>query len=252
MQEYGKIFAGIYNRMWTGFALQAAPLILAYYESAAAEKRRRRILDVCCGTGQLLLHFLERGFSATGVDLSPSMLACARENCARFIADGKADFINADAASFTVRTPHDLAVSTYDALNHLDSLAKLGSCFSCVRAALDPGGFFIFDLNTETGLRHWNGITVEEGEQGMMVKRGIYAPGMGRAYLRITGFARTGPDTYTRFEETAFNTLFKMEDVARRLVEAGFRTSWFATVRNLAEKVADPEELDRAFIVARA
>jgi SAM-dependent methyltransferase len=252
MQEYGKVFAGVYNRMWIGFAMQISPVILAFYESLPSEKKSRRILDVCCGTGQLLLHFLEHGFTGTGIDLSPFMLEHARENCARFVGERKADFHNADASDFNLDARYDLAVSTYDALNHLDSLARLEACFSCVRRVLEPGGHFIFDLNTEKGLSRWNGITVEDGEQGMLVNRGIFAPGMGKAYTRITGFTRTGRDTYARFEETAFNTVFRLEDVGRGLAKAGFSTSRYATGRNLAERVADPEELDRAFVVARA
>ena len=252
MQEYGKTFSGVYNRMWTGFALQVAPSILGFYESTSMERKRRCILDVCCGTGQLLLHFLEHGYTGTGVDLSAAMLDQARRNCSRFAAGGKVSFLQADAADFRLDGRYDLAVSTFDALNHLASLEKLGSCFACIRRVLDPGGYFIFDLNTMKGLQRWNGISVEDGEQGMVVNRGIYSAGMDRAYTRITGFVRTGPDLYTRFEETAFNTAFRMADVKESLAKAGFSMTWFATAKSLAEPVADPEELDRAFIVARS
>jgi SAM-dependent methyltransferase len=251
MQEYGKIFAGVYNKMWTSFALNLAPTLHAYYESDTSAHKRRRMLDVCCGTGQLLLHFLDHGFTGTGIDLSADMLKLAEENCARYAAEGKVDFLRADAADFRLDGRYDFAVSTFDALNHLPTQEALWSCFACVRRALDPGAPFIFDLNTEKGLRRWNGITVEDGEQVMLVRRGLYAKGMDRAYVKITGFVRSGQDSWTRFEETAFNTVFPMSEVKEGLVKAGFSMVWFATPRNLTERVADPEELDRAFIVAR-
>jgi SAM-dependent methyltransferase len=251
MQAYGERFAHIYNRMWTGFALRVAPSIQAFYEAAPMEKRTRRILDVCCGTGQLLLYFLERGYSGTGVDLSAHMLEHARANCSRYLAEGKVDFLQADAADFSPSGRYDLAVSTFDALNHLETLAALEACFSRVHRALDPGSCFVFDLNTEKGLRRWNGITVEDGEEGMLVNRGIYAPGMERAYTHITGFMKAGADTWARFEQTAYNTVFRMADVKEALVKAGFSLVWFSTPRDLNERVADPEELDRAFVIAR-
>ncbi len=252
MQEYGKAFAGVYNRLWAGFAQQLAPVIHSWYETLAGEKGRRRILDVCCGTGQLLLYFLERGYTGTGVDGSPAMLEHAKENCARFVADGKVDFLSADASEFRLPRRFDLVVSTFDALNHLESLDKLRACFLCVRAALEKSGMFVFDLNTEKGLRRWNGITVEDGEQVVLINRGLYSRGMDRAYTRITGFTRAGGDTWTRFEETAFNTVFRMADVKEALGRAGFSESWFAAGRALGQSTPDPEEQDRAFIVARA
>jgi SAM-dependent methyltransferase len=251
MQAYGERFAHIYNRLWAGFAQRVAPSIQAFYEAAPMETRTRRILDVCCGTGQLLLHFLERGFTGTGVDLSAHMLEHARANCGRYLAEGKVDFLQADAADFSLGGRYDLAVSTYDALNHLETLSALEACFRCVFQVLEPGCCFIFDLNTEKGLRRWNGVTVEDGEEGMLVNRGIYAPGMGRAYTHITGFTKTGADAWARFEETAYNTVLRMADVKEGLVKAGFSLVWFSTPRDLNERVADPEELDRAFVVAQ-
>lgn len=39
----------------------------------------RNILDLCCGTGQQAMLFHQSGIRATGVDLSPSMIAVARK-----------------------------------------------------------------------------------------------------------------------------------------------------------------------------
>jgi SAM-dependent methyltransferase len=118
------------------------------------------------------------------------MLAHARENCGTFEAEGKVSFLQADASDFGLSGRYDIAVSTFDALNHLESLSKLQACFRCVRAALAPGGVFLFDLNTEKGLQRWNRIAVEDGDQFVLINRGLFAPGMDRAFARITGFTR--------------------------------------------------------------
>jgi len=78
MQAYNEGFAGIYNARWAGFAEQVAPLILAFHDSKAISRENKAILDLCCGTGQLSLHFLSEGFRVVGLDASEAMLAHAR------------------------------------------------------------------------------------------------------------------------------------------------------------------------------
>ncbi len=93
MQAYGKGFARIYNLKWTGFARQVAPLILEYYEATPFAAANKRVLDLCCGTGQLAGYFLERGYRVVGIDLSEHMLRYARENALAYMVSGQAQFI---------------------------------------------------------------------------------------------------------------------------------------------------------------
>ena len=62
MQAYGRAFAHVYNKRWTGFVHRVAPLLLEFYANTASGEAKHPILDLCCGTGQLALHFLEQGF----------------------------------------------------------------------------------------------------------------------------------------------------------------------------------------------
>jgi len=39
-----------------------------------------RVLDVCCGTGNQVIHYAKRGIIATGIDLSPDMMKLAERN----------------------------------------------------------------------------------------------------------------------------------------------------------------------------
>ena len=148
MQTYGPLFAKIYNDRWSGFARHAAPALLDYYAGTPAGQARLPVLDLCCGTGQIALAFLEQGYTVSGLDLSPHMLALAAQNAAGYLETGQARFIQGDAANFSLPPEFGLALSTYDALNHLDSLEALRGCFRSVAAALAPGGSFICDLNT--------------------------------------------------------------------------------------------------------
>jgi SAM-dependent methyltransferase len=250
-QPYGERFARIYNLRWSGFATAVAPVIHAFYKSLPIASSNTRLLDVACGTGQLMAWFLERGYTVTGLDASEAMLAIARRNAGRYAREGKADFVRADATDFRIQRGYGLVVSTFDALNHLPDRESLGSCFASVHRILAPGGCFIFDLNTEKGLRMWNSISVEETDELFIVNRGVYGEGMGSAFMKVTGFVKAEKERYERFEQTAYNTIFSMREVHEELAGAGFAGSYFSTAKDLSVKVHSPEDLPRVFIVAR-
>jgi SAM-dependent methyltransferase len=98
--------------------------------------------------GTLAEHFLEHGFTVTGVDLSEPILAIARQRLRAYPHGSQARLIQADATSFSVDDRFVLATSTFDALNMLQSSAALSSCFASVRRALATDGMFFFDLVT--------------------------------------------------------------------------------------------------------
>jgi SAM-dependent methyltransferase len=250
MQSYGRTFAFVYNARWAGFARQVAPRLLEFYGGTAHGQARQPVLDLCCGTGQLALAFLEGGYPVTGLDLSEGMLAHAAENAARYVASGQARFVRGDAGDFRLDAPVGLVASTYDALNHLPDLDALRGCFRSVHGVLLPGGHFVFDLNTRLGLNRWNSITVDDGDEALIVSRGIYDGQSERAWTKISGFARLPDGRYERFDETVYNTVFAMADVLRALREAGF-AAHAARLADLATPLAEPEQEGRVFFVAQ-
>ncbi len=251
MQAYASDFAPVYNKLWGWFSNQLAPRILDYYQSFPISQWNRNVLDVCCGTGQLAAHFLKNGYRVIGIDSSEGMLRIARENNADCVQADQAQFVCADAACFALHTQVGLAVSTYDALNHLEDMDALRGCFHSVFASLADEGVFVFDLNTRKGLQSWNGISIEDSRDAVLINRGIFDEGMGRATVRITGFIPLENGTYERFEETAFNTLFDVAAVKATLEETGWRQVHFARSNDLSKPVDDTEAERRIFIVAQ-
>ena len=254
MQAYGASFAPIYNLRWGDFAHRVAPALREYYESTPQGKTARQgvpsLLDLCCGAGHLAGHFLEQGYLVTGIDLSPAMLEQARQNNADYIVAGQARFIQGDAASYVLDQPVDLALSTFDALNHLADLPALRGCFASTFRALKPGGVFIFDLNTRLGLLRWAAISLQETPDLTLITSGLYDEQSGKAYSRISGFVRGEDGRYERFEETVYETAFDLAAVKSSLLAAGFARVHFARLSNLVEPLPDPETEGRAFIIA--
>jgi SAM-dependent methyltransferase len=251
MQAYGRAFAHVYNKRWTGFAHRVGPLLLEFYANTTGGEAKQSVLDLCCGTGQLALHFLEQCFHVTGIDLSEHMLQYAGENASAYVETGQAQFVQADAADFSLDRQFGLIVSTFDALNHLESEEALLGCFRSVFAVLLDGGIFVFDLNTRAGLMRWNNIHIDDGEEAMIVTRGFFDGQGSRAYTRVSGFIRAANGQYDRFEETVYNTVFDMAWVRDALLQAGWRDVHVARLEALATPIAEPEKEDRVFFVAR-
>ncbi|MCL4562266.1 MAG: class I SAM-dependent methyltransferase [Chloroflexi bacterium] len=251
MQAYGRAFARIYNLMWTRFANQVAPFIFDFYASTSVGKSNKSLLDLCCGTGQLAVHFLEKGFRVTGLDLSEHMLSIAKENALPYLVAGQAKFIQDDASHFALDERFGLVVSTFDALNHLENEQALQACFRCAHAVCD--GYFIFDLNTRRGLRHWNNVEINDrSEDALIINHGFYDGVSNKAWTRITGFIREPNGLYERFDETVFNTAYEMENVRDMLIEVGWKDVQFARIQELGVSLSAPEQEERVWFAAKA
>ncbi|HET9648330.1 MAG TPA: class I SAM-dependent methyltransferase [Microlunatus sp.] len=247
-QAYGAGFAHVYNQEWGGFASEVAPLIRDFYLSNKADGRR--MLDIGCGAGHLARLFLESGFDLTGIDLSEPMLDEARATNQTWIEHGTARFYQADAAGFRVDGTFDLVLATNDVINHLPDQAALDRCFRSVTDVTATGGYFIFDLNTRTGLHRWNTLSAGERGASYIVQRGIYDGG-DRAHMLITGFVPDGPaGRYRRFDQAVYNTAFDLHTVQTLLTENGWAHIHFARADSLATPLAAPELEGRVFVVA--
>ncbi|MEM6451440.1 MAG: class I SAM-dependent methyltransferase [Cyanobacteria bacterium P01_D01_bin.105] len=117
-----------------------------------------KILDLCCGTGQLIQPLIEKGYQVTGLDGSENMISYARQNAP------EATYCLEDARTFAFEQTFDGVFSTSASLNHLMTLKDLTQVFERVYAALNSGGIFLFDLNHPKQLARWWRGQPTEGE----------------------------------------------------------------------------------------
>jgi thioester reductase-like protein len=118
------------------------------------------ILDLCCGTGQLIQPFIAAGYRVTGLDSSATMLNYARQNAP------EGTYVLDDARTFDLPDTFDAVFSTSASLNHIMSLSDLTQVFRHVYQSLHPGGIFVFDLNHPAQMAKWWRGQVVEGELG--------------------------------------------------------------------------------------
>ncbi len=123
-----------------------------------AKAKPKSALDLCCGTGTAACLFSRKKIQTTGLDRSPEMLKAARKKARK--QNLKIDFTRQELTSFkiyekggrTLKT-FDLITCFFDALNYLLTEDELQRCFESVYNHLNPGGLFIFDMNTNYMLR---------------------------------------------------------------------------------------------------
>lgn len=210
----------------------------------------RSILDVACGEGSFALAMAERGYAVTGVDNSADMLRIARERARD--AGREIEFLEQDMRSLSVSALYDLATSWFDSLNYLLKMDDLKACFSGVHGALNPGGLFVFDMNTVYGLGvMWQKrpceVCQDTGEL-FEIHRKAFDFETNVATMKITGFVRTG-DAWVRIDEEHRERGYTLGEIHSALRSSGFDVA--ATWDN-PEDMSDPRpESGRIWVVAR-
>lgn len=138
---YDELMVGVPYRYWADYLKH----ILKRHECSPST-----VLDLCCGTGGVALQLAEMGCKVSGVDISQEMITLAKKKAeARGL---QVDYHVQDVSSLNLRRRFDLAVSLFDSLNYILESAMLQQAFHRVSAHLQPGGLFIFDMNTELAL----------------------------------------------------------------------------------------------------
>ena len=102
-------------------------------------------LDLACGTGPHIRHFIDSGFTASGVDINQPMLDIAQSRCP------EAEFSQCDMSQLTMVAQMDLVSCFLYSIHYNQTIAALSDCIAKVHRALKPGGLFCFnavDKNT--------------------------------------------------------------------------------------------------------
>jgi SAM-dependent methyltransferase len=140
---FGPAYAGIYDATYAekDYRRECAAITDAFdrYGDGAV----RTVLDLGCGTGSHALLLAAKGYSVTGVDLSPEMLAIAREKSDR--AGAGICFIAGDVRYVDAHGPYDAALLMFAVLGYQHENADVRATFSNARRHLRPGGLLTFD-----------------------------------------------------------------------------------------------------------
>jgi len=104
------------------------------------------LLELGCGTGSIL-EGLAKYYDISGLERSPKMLERARTKLPG------ADLYRGSIAGYDLGRTFDSIICVFDTINHLTRLTDWRRLLTSTHKHLNPGGLFIFDMNTTGRLR---------------------------------------------------------------------------------------------------
>lgn len=96
-------------------------------------------LDLACGTGPHIRHFIDLGYQCSGLDINQPMLEQAKSRCP------EAQFSLGDMCDFEVDEPLDLITCFLYSIHYSNGIEKLKQCIASAHKALKSGGVFCFN-----------------------------------------------------------------------------------------------------------
>jgi SAM-dependent methyltransferase len=176
---------------------------------------KARILDLCCGTGELSRALSRRGRSVTVIDNSKGMLNLARAR----VADVK--FHRYDIRYFRMSDSFDAAISAYNSLAHITTASDFLTVLANVRRCLNPQGLFLFDLYGESAYaKRWKGSFSRIDDDFVCIVNASYNSSKGRGENAITTFCRNGEWVRSDFQLTT--RCYSPEEIRGMLLAANF------------------------------
>ena len=211
--------ASSYDRLTQDVNYEA---IVAFYHEILKKEavRPRSAIDLACGTGSVALLLARQYDRVIGVDMSEEMLTVAfqrgqeQEKMPMFICQKLQE----------LRLPRavDMAVCALDGLDYILDPKDCKEAIRRVYHALNPGGIFIFDVNTPEKLRSMDGqVFLDEDDDVYCVWRGEFDEDTNICSYGMDLFQREGESWYRSFEEHK-EYAYTVSQLADFLKAAGF------------------------------
>ena len=235
------------------------------------------VLDLGCGTGSMTELLAARGFDMIGVDCSEDMLEMALEK--RMASGRDILYLQQDMRDLELYGTVRAVVCLCDSINYLLDVQDLETVFRLVNNYLDPGGIFIFDLNTEYKYRElladrtiaenrdegsfiWDNyydeesrineydlalfIPAEEADAGKMGEGAGPDCETGAA----SGSGTSGEGLYRKYQETHFQRAYTLDEIQEALERAGMEfLTWYDGDGD--GRQAPREDSERIYVIAR-
>ena len=180
----------------------------------------RTVVDLACGTGSVTAILAKMGYPILGVDMSEEMLTEAAmktmdcEPMPRFVCQKLQELHLPKAV--------DMAVCALDSLDYVTDPDDCKEAIRRIYKALNPGGIFIFDVNTPEKLRAMDGqVFLDEDDDVYCVWRGEFDEETNICTYWMDLFQRQGK-TWQRSYEEHQEYAYSEEQLRSYLKAAGF------------------------------
>ena len=196
--------------------------IVEFYKKIMEGERvyPKSAVDLACGTGSVAMILAQNGLCVTAVDISPEMLTVAADKCCDM--DNRPIFVCQPLQDLHLPRGVDLAVCALDGLDYILDPADCKKAIRRIYKALNPGGIFIFDVNTPEKLMAMDGqVFLDEDDDVYCVWRGEFDEETNICSYGMDLFQRRGNVWERSFEEHQ-EYAYTRQQLAEYLKAAGF------------------------------
>jgi SAM-dependent methyltransferase len=232
MKPYEKL-ALLYEKDWGKFSLGYLDLLNHVFKSLNFTPSC--ILDIACGTGELISKLQAQGYCMVGADISPDMIKIAK------IKNPEVEFFACDMSELNLNKKFDLIICPFDSLNYLLNDEKVKATFSKVYAHLNVNGFFIFDFNTPILYIKKHHGTIDRDVDGLMFKQILKYDE--KKKIAYTDFIFSGAEV-----EEHIQRAYSKDEIIQKLIINRYRI--LGVYENLQFEDADNDS-EKIYIVAQ-
>jgi 2-polyprenyl-3-methyl-5-hydroxy-6-metoxy-1,4-benzoquinol methylase len=210
--------------------------------------REGLILDLGCGTGSLTELLAERGYDMIGVDNSEDMLQIAMEKREKSGKDIL--YLMQDMRDFELYGTVRAVLSICDCMNYILEYEDMEEVFRLVNNYLDPGGIFIFDLNTiyKYEILMGDSTIAEDREECSFIWDNCYDKETRINEYSLSLFIRQKENLYRKYVENHYQRAYSLEEVKLAIKEAGMD---FVAAFAAFTKAPVKDTSERIYIIAR-
>ena len=206
----------------------------------------RTAVDLACGTGSVAALLCQQGMRVIGVDMSEDMLTVAVDKTCDLLNPPM--FICQRLQELSLARGVDLAVCALDSMDYITDPADCAGAIRKIYRSLNPGGIFIFDVNTPEKLRAMDGqVFLDEDDDVYCVWRGEFDEEANICTYAMDLFQRRCGHWERSFEEHR-EYAYSAQQLIGYLKQAGF-----TSIRVYGDRRMDkPNETDqRIYLKAR-
>lgn len=207
------------------------------------------ILDLGCGTGSVTEILAKKGFDMIGVDCSEEMLQIAMEKPSR--EENNILYLAQDMREFELYGTVNAVVSICDSMNYLTEDGDMQEVFSLVNNYLDPGGVFIFDLNTPFKYKEIlaENTFAEVREDCSFIWDNYYDTDEEINEYQLSLFVEDkSSGLYEKWEEIHYQRAYQLKQVKEWIMNAGME---YVAAYDAFTMEAPKEDSERIYIIAK-
>ena len=180
----------------------------------------RTAVDLACGTGSVAVLLAQKGLQVTGVDMSSEMLCMAQQKAPEL--ENRPIFVCQKLQQLQLPRAVDLAVCALDSIDYIINPDDCREAIRRVYKYLNPGGCFIFDVNTPEKLQAMDGqVFLDEDDDVYCVWRGEFDNETNICTYWMDLFQRQGSAWQRSYEEHR-EYAYSREQLVSYLKDAGF------------------------------